>query len=112
MFGICRVPHHTCDLLTQPHPDSPFAKTVSVFIRDWVYAVNVLQDDGRPVDFEIIENRLREVAADVERRLACGESVPPVGILTSTDRDVWASVRSVSCNLVKTPQGLTVVLES
>lgn len=93
MFGTCRIPRHSCDQLSVPHPNSPFTRSVTVLVRDWIYAVNVLQDDGSLVEFHVIENRLREVAADVETRLANGETAVPVGLLSSADRDTWAEVR-------------------
>ena len=92
MFNVARVPGYDCDKLTTPHPDSPFSRAVTVFVRDWVYAVNVLHEDGSIVDFESIEDRLFEIALDVEARLEAGETALPVGLLTPTNRDTWAAV--------------------
>lgn len=39
-----------------------------------------------------LENRLREVARDVERRLEAGERAVPVGVLSADGRDRWAEV--------------------
>lgn len=92
MFGICRVPQRTCDRLTTHKSESPYSRSVVVLVRDWIYAVNVIDESNDLLDFETIEERIRDVVSDVERRLALGDVALPIGALSSEDRDSWAAV--------------------
>jgi hypothetical protein len=95
MFYTCRIPRRGCDSLAPQPPHSlPNARKIVLMIDDWIYAVEVYHTDGSPVSPVEIERRILETAKDFDARVRSGERAVPVGILTSDDRDTWATVRT------------------
>ncbi|KAG8904529.1 hypothetical protein FRB99_001612 [Tulasnella sp. 403] len=94
LFNICRLPGIGCDSLTQPPQRlTPAARSVTVFLKDWAYAVEVYDRDGVRIGVGEVERRLWEVVRDVQQRESKGERAVPVGILTADERDTWAKNR-------------------
>jgi len=94
MWNFARVPRPNCDVLTaEPQLSSPDARSVIVLIHDFFYVVEVYDESCKPHSPGVIERRLWSCVRDVERRLASGERVKPIGILGTDDRDRWAEVR-------------------
>ncbi|EMD31314.1 hypothetical protein CERSUDRAFT_163178 [Gelatoporia subvermispora B] len=89
-FNICRMPQPECDTLSLPAPpQSVHARKIVVFVHDWLYAVEVLDQELQPLKAGEIGRRLNAVVDDAEKRLARGEKAVPVGVLTADDRDHW-----------------------
>lgn len=94
---MCRLPGYGCDLNTEPpKASSPNARKIIVFVKDWIYSVEVIEKDGTPVPPAGIERRLAEVVKDVREREARGERAAQVNILSADERDLWAKVRDDS----------------
>jgi len=76
-------------------------------VHDWCYSVVVYHPPssnnpnkpGELLSPGEIEARLRAVVIDVESRLSNGEKALPVGVLSSDERDRWATVSSLSQKL-------------
>jgi hypothetical protein len=62
-------------------------------VNDWIYSVEVYDENRTLYSVDDIEQRLRSVVQDATRRKQTGEKVVPVGILSSDHRDCWAEVR-------------------
>lgn len=75
-----------------PKPSSPNARSIVVFVQNFIYSVEVIEKDGTPTAPAVIERRLAEVVKDVRERVARGEKAPQVGILSADERDLWAKV--------------------
>ena len=100
MSNVCRVPQLQRDRLTYSRPISPYHSKVLVAIRDWIYAMEVYDSNTKSIGHASIEQRLRDIVADVERRLRSGEVAPPIGVLTADERDTWAKVTILHVFLV------------
>ncbi|KAG8980593.1 hypothetical protein FRB90_007606, partial [Tulasnella sp. 427] len=112
LFNICRLPGHGCDLNTEaPKASSPNARKIAVFVKDWVYSVEVIEKDGTPVPPAGIERRLAEVVRDVRERAARGEKAAQVDILSADERDLWAKNREYLLTLSPTNRSTTTVIE-
>jgi hypothetical protein len=61
--------------------------------NDWLYAVEVYDDNQTLLTVENIEQRLRSIVRDVMRRAEAHEAPVPVGILSADHRDRWTEVR-------------------
>ena len=100
MFNTARIPQQHCDTLSpKPSSDSENARKVLVMIDDWMYAVEVYAADMSPLQPAELERRLLEAVKDVDTRSRAGERPVPVGILSSDNRDTWATVSQ--CILTK-----------
>ncbi|KAI8980182.1 acyltransferase ChoActase/COT/CPT [Trametes punicea] len=91
VFNDCRIPQRGCDRFSPiPTIADPDARKVLVMVADWMYAIDVVALDGRPLAPGIIERRLRSVVSDAQARRARGERAVPVSVLTTDERDRWA----------------------
>lgn len=104
MFNVCRIPMTGKDQLLNKRPESPYYKTIVVMIHEWMYSVDVYDDNTQKnVGFQEIERRIRDIVLDAQGRLSAGEKAIAVGLLSGDDRDVWATVsdspRSNMCAL-------------
>ena len=63
-------------------------------IGDFIYAIQVYSADGIPSSPDVIERRLHSAVQDYHTRVSAGEKVPPVGLMTSDERDSWTVVRA------------------
>ena len=61
-------------------------KYILLFLCEQIFSVNVYGSKGKPLGVEQLYRLLKKVT-DRSRKMA-----PPVGLLTSLDRDTWASV--------------------
>lgn len=96
-FHRCRVPQLECDQLTPlPLRGSPMSRNIILMLRDWIYAVEVLDDKDLPLPVAEIEWRIRNAVHDANWRYHEGLHAVPVGVLTTHDRDSWAKVRCLS----------------
>ncbi|KZV73023.1 acyltransferase ChoActase/COT/CPT [Peniophora sp. CONT] len=114
MFYTNRIPQLNCDTLSsRPSPLSANARKVFVMIGDILYAVEVYDAEGVPLSADAIERRLQSAVQDYHARVSAGEKAPPVGIMTSDERDSWATnyahLRDLSSNNRRV---LDVILES
>jgi carnitine O-acetyltransferase len=82
MFGVTRRPLVPADVNLGTHPAQ--AKHISVLLRDQVFSVQVLAHDGSRVPISTLKTQLEKVVADTL------PSQPPICLLTSGHRDVWA----------------------
>lgn len=62
-------------------------------VNDWIYAVEVYDENRKPYSVDDIEQRLRSVVQDATQRKKAGEKAVPVGVLSSDHRDRWTEVR-------------------
>ena len=92
MFNVCRVPDHPRDHLIKAGPGSPFHKRVIILLLDWVYSIDAYDDGAKNVGYIELENRIRDVVVDVEKRLLYPERTCPVCVLTAGTRNQWAEV--------------------
>ncbi|KAG9314992.1 acyltransferase ChoActase/COT/CPT [Chiua virens] len=92
IFNVCRVPQHPSDALTIPPPaSSPWASTVIILAHDFYYALRVADPNtGAPLHVDEIEEGMRAVVTDVQRRRRSNELPVEVGVLTAADRDEWS----------------------
>ncbi|KIO31608.1 hypothetical protein M407DRAFT_67722 [Tulasnella calospora MUT 4182] len=112
LFNMCRLPGYGCDSNTEPpKASSPNARKIVVFVKDWVYSVEVIERDGTPVPPAGIERRLAEVVEDVRQREARGEKPARVNILSADERDLWAKNREYLLTLSPTNRSTTTVIE-
>lgn len=94
MFNICRIPRASCDAFsTLPHLPSWNARTILVSVHDWLYALEVLDEELEPISPAEIERSILEIVGDVSTRIRERERVVPISVLTADDRDRWAEVR-------------------
>lgn len=90
VFNTCRIPQPHCDTLSpQPPPNVPNARKILVMVSDWIYAVEVYNENRKLYSVDDIEQRLTSVVQDAARRKQAGEKAVPVGILSSDHRDRW-----------------------
>ncbi|KAG7089470.1 hypothetical protein E1B28_011154 [Marasmius oreades] len=94
MFNLARIPKHNCDILSPIAPISdPSAQSITVVVNDWFYSLRVYEPQSttknpvlcRP---EVILTRLHAIVNDARTRPG---TAPPIGVLSSDDRDSWAS---------------------
>ncbi|KAJ1916722.1 Carnitine O-acetyltransferase mitochondrial [Tieghemiomyces parasiticus] len=88
LFGTTRIPDFPKDRLINQYPTT--ARHIMVLARDQIFAVDVLGPNGELLTPEAIARQLREVVRQVE---ALPQSEPAVGVLTTTNRDIWATER-------------------
>lgn len=97
MFYTSRIPQPGCDVFSpKPSPMSANARKVVVTIGDILYAIEVYDVEGIPLSPERIERRLHSAVQDYHARMSAGKKAPTVGIMTSDERDTWATVRAPS----------------
>ncbi|KIP05852.1 hypothetical protein PHLGIDRAFT_24881 [Phlebiopsis gigantea 11061_1 CR5-6] len=90
IFNVCRIPQATCDTASSPPPPSlQSGRTVLLFVHDWMYAVEVLNEDLTPISAGELERALLQVVFDVSRRLDAEERAVPISVLTADERDRW-----------------------
>jgi hypothetical protein len=90
-FGVTRIPKPDSDELVNiahPHP----SRHVVVLVRDQVFRLELFDHrNDRLRDVEELEASLRGIVEEVEK----GDLLDlPVGVLTGSDRDHWAEVRT------------------
>lgn len=84
---------NTCDVLAPlPLRGSPESRKIVLMLRDWCYAVDVLDDTDTSASASKIETCIWKVIHDVNLRQQRGEKAVPVGVLTAHDRNSWAEV--------------------
>lgn len=94
MFNTARIPHPGCDSFShRPSQTDVSARSVLVSIHDWLYTVEVIDANDELLPVQALENRVRSIVSDVDRRLTAGEVAVPVSVLTTDERDRWADVR-------------------
>ncbi|KAI0078804.1 acyltransferase ChoActase/COT/CPT [Panus rudis PR-1116 ss-1] len=90
-FNKSRIPQKSCDTFSSlPLPSDPTSRTITLIIHNWLYSVQVLDDDGNTLPPRELERRMFSVVRDVSRRLKSGGRAVPIGVLTADDRDIWA----------------------
>ncbi|KAF0377755.1 acyltransferase ChoActase/COT/CPT [Gigaspora margarita] len=88
LFGYTRIPQHGCDKLAySPHPNS--IKYILITVKNQFYILDGYDQNGIRLTAGDIEKQLNDIIADVEK----AQLDPPVGILTSDDRDSWTMSR-------------------
>jgi Choline/Carnitine o-acyltransferase len=92
-FYRCRIPMHACDVLAPlPSRGSPESRNIVLMLRDWCYAVEVLDNTETPVSASKIESCIWKAIHDANLRQRRGEKAVPIGVLTAHDRNSWAKV--------------------
>lgn len=100
MFNIARLPRSGCDVFSSvPSLNSPAARTIICVIRDWFYAIDVLDENQRPIPPGSLEIRIVQVVADAGKRLEAGEQAIPISVLSTDHRDTWAEVSYLMYNV-------------
>ncbi|KAL7750955.1 Carnitine O-acetyltransferase mitochondrial [Sorochytrium milnesiophthora] len=92
LFGTTRIPKEGMDEIKSVWPST--SSHIVVLVRDQVYKVDVLGPSGERATVKAIENQLEHVIRHAEELSSKGQLQPPVGVLTSEDRDVWARARA------------------
>ena len=93
VFSSCRIPQKDRDILRTPisgeNPASPDQRHIVVARNGRFFALDVIDNDGRPYSSHSIEKALAEIVSF--------ESPPeyPPGVLTAVSRDTWAEARAV-----------------
>ncbi|KXN88606.1 Carnitine O-acetyltransferase, mitochondrial [Leucoagaricus sp. SymC.cos] len=92
MFNIARIPQLHCDTLSTPppQPHSLTARSLLVMFHNFCYTIPIYSPTGLLASPKDIYRRLRNVVADVDRRIKAGEIAFPIGLLSADDRDTWA----------------------
>jgi len=89
LFSSTRIPHQGKDELRKFNPEQ--SKHIVVQRGNSFYTLPVLTDDLSIIDNASIERGIRAILADEQAQQA---EKFPVGVLTTMDRDAWASARS------------------
>ena len=103
MYNSCRVPGEECDSIVTYSSDK---RHIVVLRNNYILAVEVLDEAGaiKPIS-DII--RQLEDCIELSSSPFDLESHPPVSVLTSEDRTVWAKVRcevtQAGCNRLQPP---------
>ena len=71
----------------------PSARVITLCVHDWLYAVEVLDEDLQIITMRELERRLLGIVLDVAERMTQGSSAPLISVLGADDRDQWAKVR-------------------
>ena len=100
MFNIARLPRPGCDIFSPvPADNSPAARAIICSIRDWFYAVDVVDEEQRPLTPGDIETKIVQVVADAGSRLRAGEQAVSISVLSADHRDTWAEVSPKACHM-------------
>lgn len=100
MFNIARLPRPGCDVFSSvPSMNSPAARTIICAIQDWFYAIDVIDENQRPISPKSLETRIVQVVADAGKRLEAGEQAVPISVLSADHRDTWAEVGYLARNV-------------
>lgn len=83
MFSTCRVPALNFDKMVFPDKNCP-ATHIAVVHKNNFFKVEVLDECGEPLSADAIFKQLQQVVKESQ------EPGPPIGILTSENRDSWA----------------------
>lgn len=86
MFNVSRVPQVGCDVLSLPDPSHPAAASIVVTANGWFYALPAISRSPAAIAAD-----MTAIVHDVEQRISSGETPVPVGILSASDRDTWAT---------------------
>lgn len=94
LFSSCRVPEHSRDRYRSPVADTdPTASGethICVFCRNRIYKLEAYSSDGRLRTMDAVARDL----AVITRKAAVGDPTePPIGFLTTMDREAWAAAR-------------------
>ena len=95
LYGATRVPRRSRDVLLT-NPDSSH---ITIQRGGRIYKMNVLNDQCDVRSIASIESYLERVIHDVDSRASNDDNGLGVGLLTATNRDVWADVRNVFVSL-------------
>ncbi|KAF8525799.1 acyltransferase ChoActase/COT/CPT [Hysterangium stoloniferum] len=89
-----RIPQENCDILApMPSRSSQESRNIALMLKDWVYAVEVLDCRNAPLPVAEIEVRIWNAVHDASERYNKGERATPIGVLTTHDRNTWAKAR-------------------
>lgn len=92
-FFRCRIPKDSCDVLAPlPSRGSSESRKIVLMLRDWCYAIDVLDDTGTPVPAIKIESYIWQAIHDANLLRQRGETATPIGVLTAYNRNSWAEV--------------------
>ena len=98
ILNISRIPGDLCDHLSAaPDKSLTTTRSVLVFVRDFMYTIEVLDEASTLLEQEVIEQQLSQVVADVSSRIKNGEVAAPISVLSADGRTRWAQV----CNLIR-----------
>ncbi|XP_076455057.1 carnitine O-acetyltransferase-like [Babylonia areolata] len=87
IFSACRVPGPKKDThVIFPSTSHGPPRHITVMHNNHIFSVEVYGSKGRPLTIDQLYNQLKEVTNLSQSR------APPVGLLTSLDRDTWAEV--------------------
>ncbi|RKP26829.1 acyltransferase ChoActase/COT/CPT [Syncephalis pseudoplumigaleata] len=87
-FGGARIAEHPADRITTVYP--ALARHIVVLVRDQVFKVPVIAENGKRVPVQLLEKQL----AAVVKMAREDDAQPPVGLLTAGHRDRWADARA------------------
>ncbi|OMJ24818.1 Choline O-acetyltransferase [Smittium culicis] len=87
-FGTTRIPNLNIDEMKSKYPN--FDKHIMVMCRNKIFKLQVIGNNNERFDEQTIMNALVHIA----RLAQNSDSELPVGILTASNRDVWAKSRA------------------
>jgi len=82
-FGATRVPAQQCDKVITPFPAT--ARHIILLIKDIMYKVQVLGDNGERLPLEAIEKSFTQAVEDAQK----GKETVPIGMLGTAQRDAY-----------------------
>uniref|UniRef100_A0A1W7RAU9 Carnitine O-acetyltransferase n=1 Tax=Hadrurus spadix TaxID=141984 RepID=A0A1W7RAU9_9SCOR len=91
IFSTCRLPGKECDHLVHYGEDDDPPKHIIVARNNRFFRLNVFDDDGNPLTKNQLLQQLQFVV------LQSQTEAPPVGVLTTNYREVWADVYNRLC---------------
>jgi len=100
MFNACRIPAREQD--TYKMYDPSLHRHCIVANKGYFFAVDFVDENGEPLPFRIVEERLQRCVNMAEELQSMG-TVPQFGLLTTSDRDSWADVRGRLLNVGREP---------
>eukprot|EP01126_Amoeba_proteus_P047275 TRINITY_DN5387_c0_g1_i3.p1 TRINITY_DN5387_c0_g1~~TRINITY_DN5387_c0_g1_i3.p1 ORF type:complete len:653 (-),score=120.36 TRINITY_DN5387_c0_g1_i3:87-1976(-) len=83
LFGSTRIPQFSRDKLVVDYESTH----VAVVCNDQYYTFELVDSDGRSLEIEQVEQLLYQIVDDSK-----GKDTPPLGIMTTADRETWSSV--------------------
>lgn len=83
MIGMSRISGSGADYLQIEKPSN--ARHIIVLVRDQIYKMDVLLENGERAKLQDLENQLFEIGKDSQS----SSPEPPVGLLTAGHRDNW-----------------------
>lgn len=91
VFHTCRVPGQGKDRLITTTPRPGQSPHLAVMRNGEIFVMDLYTPKGRPLAVQELQVLIEEIIASSD---ACAQRQPPIGILTTEERDTWARLRT------------------